>query len=191
MSQYRQICFLRAVNVGGKNRIKMSELIASLQTAIKPALIETYIQSGNVVLSYSHAKHMLSTDEVERRVSKVIKRDFNLEIEAIARSFGDLRKELSKNPYQRFVDKGAARIYLGFLQREPEPQALKALALKASKGIEYTVQGRSVFMYSAAGMGTARLPPFEKVLGVSVTFRNLKVLKEILFKFSGASAMTQ
>ncbi|MDD2601893.1 MAG: DUF1697 domain-containing protein [Prevotella sp.] len=68
----RYIAFLRGINVGGKNKIPMSELKAGFEELCF-ADVKTYLNSGNVIFS--------SDDEdTFGQIEKMIKDRFNLDI---------------------------------------------------------------------------------------------------------------
>lgn len=75
MNKY--VVFLRGINVGGKNKIKMAELKTFLSDSGFEQ-VSTYIQSGNVVLQSS-----LSAVDVRNKIEKLLVQEFVLDSEII------------------------------------------------------------------------------------------------------------
>lgn len=70
-------CLLRGVNVGGKNKVSMTELRTALE-ADGFTKVSTFINSGNVFVGSD-----LSGREVEKRLEAVIIRSFKLDSDLI------------------------------------------------------------------------------------------------------------
>lgn len=66
MKQY--LALLRGINVGGKNIIKMSDLIRCF-VSIGFADVLTYIQSGNVIFKTSETNKSLLTNQIEKALT--------------------------------------------------------------------------------------------------------------------------
>src|SRR5690349_3016549 len=88
----RYVVLLRGINIGPRNRIAMPALREALENA-GFADVQTYVQSGNVVLS-SRAK----ADAVRREVEQAIAESFGLEIAVVVRTAADLERIVQANP---------------------------------------------------------------------------------------------
>lgn len=88
------IAFLRSINVGGRNIIKMKELIAEMMQE-DFSDVNTYIQSGNVIFN-SQEK---DCDKISESIEALIYRKFNLNISAIVLKSEDLKKIIELNPF--------------------------------------------------------------------------------------------
>lgn len=86
------IALLRAVNVGGKNKVTMSILKQEMQTKGFQNVI-TYINSGNILFDSEFSKEH-NTDILR----SIIKDSFNLDIDVIIVSTKDLEESLSFVP---------------------------------------------------------------------------------------------
>ncbi|MRS02830.1 DUF1697 domain-containing protein, partial [bacterium] len=71
------IVLLRGINVGGKNKVVMSELKKCLEV-LGYSNVQTYIASGNVILDSDK-----SSLEVKTRIEKVLPEKFDLNDELI------------------------------------------------------------------------------------------------------------
>ena len=86
------LALLRAVNVGGKNKVTMSILKQEMQTKGFQNVI-TYINSGNILFDSEFSKAH-NTDILR----SIIKDSFNLDIDVIIVSTKDLEESLSFVP---------------------------------------------------------------------------------------------
>ena len=68
MSKNRHVALLRGINVGGRNIIKMIDLVASFE-AMGFTEVKTHIQSGNVVFSSKLASKANLTSRIEKKLS--------------------------------------------------------------------------------------------------------------------------
>ena len=68
MSKNRHVALLRGINVGGRNIIKMIDLVASFE-AMGFTEVKTHIQSGNVVFSSKPASKANLTSRIEKKLS--------------------------------------------------------------------------------------------------------------------------
>ena len=66
MKQY--LALLRGINVGGKNIIKMSDLISCFESLGFTEVL-TYIQSGNVIFKTNETNKILLTSQIEKELT--------------------------------------------------------------------------------------------------------------------------
>ncbi|EAE8345484.1 DUF1697 domain-containing protein [Listeria monocytogenes] len=88
------VALLRAVNVAGKNKVNMKNLIVALEEEGFQNVV-TYIQSGNLVLS-----SILQTEtEVAAKITEVIKAIFELTIDVFVFSEQNYKQIIANNPF--------------------------------------------------------------------------------------------
>ena len=145
------VALLRAVNVGGKNKLPMSTLRASLEAA-GFADVVTYIQSGNVVVKASER----SSTAVARRVEAAIEAEFGLEVEALVRSGKELVKVIDSNPFVGRVP-DVTKLHVLFLDRKPDVVALETLAQKPFAPDEFVAGASEVYLHCPDGVGRSKL----------------------------------
>ena len=90
----RQIVLLRGINIGSKRRVAMPKLREALEDAGYKD-VQTYVQSGNVVLSTSK-----SAKQTARAVEKLIKQHFRIDVPVVARTKGELASVVKGNPLE-------------------------------------------------------------------------------------------
>ena len=88
------ILFLRAVNVAGKNKLKMQDLKLALQSEFLDA--QTYIQSGNLLIPNCD----LNKTEVKSIVEKIVLKNFDIDTTAIIKSSTELQDLMDTIPFQ-------------------------------------------------------------------------------------------
>ncbi|HWL89653.1 MAG TPA: DUF1697 domain-containing protein, partial [Polyangiaceae bacterium] len=88
------VALLRGINVGGKNRLPMSALVAMFE-GCRCGEVRSYIQSGNVVFRADAAL----AARVPQLVAKCIADDFGFDAPLIVRTADDLREVGRSHPY--------------------------------------------------------------------------------------------
>ena len=91
MSHY--VALLRGTNVGGKNLIKMTELVACFE-ALGFRDVSTYIQSGNVLFTSPASARAALT----RRIEQALAERFKYRASVVLRSGQQLRQIVTRAP---------------------------------------------------------------------------------------------
>jgi uncharacterized protein (DUF1697 family) len=88
----RYVALLRGINVGGRNKVAMSDLRAAFEGAGFQA-VSTYIQSGNVLFESKqpHAK-------LEQSIERMLERRLGIPLVVVLRSHQQLRAVVTKAP---------------------------------------------------------------------------------------------
>lgn len=176
-NQETYIVLLRAVNVSGKNIIRMEELRKVL-TDSGFGNVKTYIQSGNIVLSNENTQEQ----EVAEKVEEIINKSFNLRVPAIAILRSRFEKIIAANPLAKQTNDGEKRLFFTFLKTPEVSQGLKKLEqndfspelIKAGEGVIYTFIPEN---YAKSKLSNQFL---EKKAGQAVTTRNLATCLRLL-----------
>lgn len=111
--------FLRAINVGRANRIRMDELKALCEASGFEGVV-TYLQSGNLVLSGKG-----SDEEVARRIEAALAARGLKDASAMVRTRDELKDLVAAFPSREYGG-DAYRRYVTFLRR---PAGLESLTL--------------------------------------------------------------
>lgn len=173
------VCLLRAVNVSGKNILKMEELRAQLQQ-LPIENVATYIHSGNIVFS-SNA----SATELEDQIQQLIQTTFGLSIDVMVRAKQDFESTLALNPYLQQAEENGSRVYVGILKT---PSEISISTTQFAPDIFEIIQN-NVYIHLPNGAADTKLTNayFEKQLKVNCTMRNwntMQKLKAMLDKIS-------
>jgi uncharacterized protein (DUF1697 family) len=170
------VALLRAVNVGGKNRLPMAELRAALDAG-GMGQVATVLQSGNVLLHSTE-----SEASVAARVAEIIERTFGLRVGVVARSSGDLVTIAARNPFLTNTDDlDPATLHVAFLADHPTKAAVATLDPERSPPDAFAIDGREVFIHYPNGSGRSRLTLsyIERALGVKGTARNWRTVERL------------
>lgn len=168
------IALLRAINVSGHNILKMKDL-AKMLGENGFDRVQTYIQSGNLVLSHGSE----SSKEVERLLEELILTHFGLQISCMLRTPAQWARVLERLPYRQDAEVEKQQVYVAFLKEEKpiDPQKIADLQSKHTPDT-LTASGAEIFIYYPAGAGQSKLSNalIESKLGVVATLRNLNTV---------------
>lgn len=168
------IVLLRAVNVSGKNTIKMAALKEKL-IEYGFASVQTYIQSGNVVLQSTK-----NATIVERQIQLLIKEEFDLEIVVFVRTIENLHQALDQSPFEQNLP--GNNVFVTFLSAVPELALVNKLATIDHGQEEYLIDGTMLYFYLPEGMAKSKMNNnyFENKLKVAATGRNINTIRKLL-----------
>ncbi len=170
------VVLLRGVNVGGRARLSMTELRATLgNLGFKD--VQTYLQSGNVVLEPGDR----SLGDLPGEIETAIVDGFGLRIRVIIRVREDLAAVARSHP---FLDREAdsSRFHVVFLDAMPDAARIAALDPDRSPPDQFEVKGQEIYLSYPQGQGRSKLSLdyFERALGVAGTARNWNTVTKLL-----------
>ena len=180
-----QAAFLRAVNVGGNNKLPMAGL-RDLFATLGYAGPRTYVQSGNIV--FAAGAEAKDHNQLAARIHDAILDEFGVRSPVILRSEPELAKAIAASPYAA-DEPDLTKLHIGFLADKPAAAKVQALDLDRSPGDEYCVIGSDVhFHYGAEGAGRSKLGAawFDKALGTTLTARNMRTCQAVLAMLQSA-----
>jgi uncharacterized protein (DUF1697 family) len=171
----RHIVLLRGINIGSRNRIAMPELRNALEAAGFDD-VQTYVQSGNVVLSSG-----TSAAEVARACERQIAKSFGLELDVLVRTRAQLAKVVDRNPLET-VATDPKRYQVSFLSAAPSAQVVRKLEETAAEQERVVFAGREIYAWHPEGIGRSRLWTLlaGRGLGVTATARNWTTVTKLL-----------
>lgn len=141
----RVVGLLRGVNVGGRARLKMSDLRAVVES-LGHADVATYLQSGNVVFTATG-----SPSGVGAAIRERLREVTGLDVRVLTRTGDEMAAIVGANPYRRddptkvvvtFLSDGGAAPELDPSQFAPEA---------------FSVRGREVYLDLPFGQGRSAL----------------------------------
>jgi uncharacterized protein (DUF1697 family) len=146
------VAMLRAVNVGGTNRLAMSDLRA-LCEGLGLTDVRTYIQSGNVVF-----RSRLDERALVEGLGGALEGHLGKPVGVLVRTADELDAVLRQNP---FAEEPSNRAHVIFLPAAAPSDALESVV--ASGGERVVVEGREVYVHYPDGAGRSKLKlPFAK-----------------------------
>jgi uncharacterized protein (DUF1697 family) len=169
------VALLRGINVGGKNKVPMTELSAMFSAA-GCAGVQTYIQSGNVVFDAPAAV----ADVVPGQIERAIAERFGYRIPVVMRTAGELAAIFGANP---FVAKGAEpdALHVVFLAGAPAASRVAALDPDRSPPDEMVVRGREIYLRCPNGIARTRITNayLDATLATTTTLRNWRTVEKL------------
>jgi uncharacterized protein (DUF1697 family) len=175
MTKYH--AFLRAVNVGGQNLIKMKDLCHSLNS-IGFLNVQTYIQSGNVPFDSKQG----NIDTLQKTVEFQIEKDLGLKIKAIIRTLSSIQDIIRNDPFKNIEWNLHTKFYVCFLYDEPKIQPRLPLE-NPKEGLElFRLDRKEAYLVSKEINGRYGFPNnfIEKELNVISTARNWTTINKII-----------
>ncbi len=171
------ISLLRAINVGGRNPVKMAAL-RDLHGSLGLAPVQTLIQSGNVVFK---AKER-NSKRLKQTLEDAIEKAFGHRPEVILRSTGQLRQIIQRNPWPELAKSDPGRLIVMFLSGSPDQAAQQRLDEKHKGPEVIAYSGEELYLHYPAGMGRSKLTNvlIEKQLRTSGTARNWNTVTKLL-----------
>jgi uncharacterized protein (DUF1697 family) len=175
----RHVVLLRGINIGSRNRIAMPALREVLEEAGFKH-VQTYVQSGNVVLT-SSAK----PENVARKCERLIEAKFGLDIAVVARTQTELARVVERNPLGK-VAKDPKRYQVSFLAASLPAASRRKLEAAVQKPEQFVISGREIYAWHPNGVARSKLWALlaGQDLGVTATARNWTTVTTLL-------AMTQ
>jgi uncharacterized protein (DUF1697 family) len=170
-----QVVLLRGINLGPRNRIAMP----ALRDALAGAGFDharTYLQSGNVVLSGG-----LSAAKLAEECSRLIKKQFGLDIDVVVRTRAQLAKVVELDPLGD-VASNPKRYQVSFLDGKLSRETVKKLEAVALESERFVVRGQEVYAWHPAGVARSKLWALlaGRGLGVTATARNWTTVTKLL-----------
>jgi uncharacterized protein (DUF1697 family) len=181
------VSMLRAVNLGGHNKIKM-EALRALYESLKFEDVATFIQSGNVVFRTKEQ----DLGKVCKKIGDGIEKTFGFRPNVILRTAEEMRGVIARNPFADRKEVEPNRLLVWFLTSEPDAEARKkalavAAGVKEANPEELRMDGREIYIYFPNGMARPKLsmPAVERALKVSGTGRNWNSVLKLMEMCSG------
>ncbi len=169
------IALLRGINVGGKGKLPMADLVAALES-FEFSHVRTYIQSGNVVLR----SRLKSSEQVAKQVRKAIAEGCGIEPEVIVLTATELQTVIDSNPFPSATEEPTS-LHFFFLGALPEQADDEKLEAKRSSSERYERVGKVFYLHAPEGIGRSKLAAsVERILGVPVTARNWRTVNTLM-----------
>jgi uncharacterized protein (DUF1697 family) len=170
------VALLRGVNVGGKHRLPMKDLVAMFEAA-GCRDVQTCIQSGNVVFRTTRAR----ATRVPGRVAKAVADRLGFEAPVLVRTAAEFRAVALGNPFLRAgADPGTLHVL--FLADRPPPGKVATLDPSGSPPDEFVVLGREIYLRCPGGVARTRLTTgwADSILGTISTMRHWRTVLKLV-----------
>jgi len=171
------IALLRGINVSGQKKIKMADLRAMLEK-MPFQDVQTYIQSGNIVLKSAEKEIAL----IETEINKMLAKTFGYEVPVLVKSKEEFEQIIKGNPYTAKADLEAKKIYFALLKSAPNATAVAGLDQAQYPHELFQIAKNCVYLNCTKGAGKAKLNNniIERKLKVVATTRNYRTMTKLL-----------
>jgi uncharacterized protein (DUF1697 family) len=172
-----RIALLRGINVGGHNKVAMSDLRA-LCEKLDLADVKTVLQSGNLVFRCDRqddaALETLLETETAKRLS--VSADF------IVRSGDELARVVARNPFPKEAKNDPSHLLVMFLKAAPGAKVVETLRAGIKGRETVTADGKQLYIVYPDGIGRSKLTGtlIERNLGTKGTARNWNTILKLL-----------
>jgi uncharacterized protein (DUF1697 family) len=172
----RYVVLLRAVNVGGNNKVPMARL-REIASDLGYTDVATYVQSGNLIATAPTKKPA----EVENAVAAALRSELDVDVAVIVRDRKQLAAVIAANPFGDIAD-DHARLLVNFLTAAPPPEKVASLDLEEFVPERYAFGERCIYLWLPNGAGRSKLAtvPWDRRLGVRGTARNWRTVTTLL-----------
>ena len=133
------IAFLRGINVGAHNRMKMDAL-RDLCRSLGFEHVRTYIQSGNVVFETDDS----AANELEDELVDAVEASFGYDISVMVRTRDELHEIIDRCPFAQPEDE-TTKLYVSFLNDCPDDERIRTLSAAGNDAEEFETRNREVY----------------------------------------------
>ena len=173
----KYIAFLRGINVGGKNKIKMETLCEVCSNTLGFKNVKTYINSGNVIFETAKT----SDQKLAAKIEKAIEKEFGLQIKTMVRSISEIEDIIKNNPFDGQFENDKD-LHVFFLDEELPAEKSELLLSNNNENEMFDVQNREIFYLSHISFSDSLMGKdyIGKKLKVSATARNWRTVNKVL-----------
>jgi len=166
-------CLLRAINLGARNKVAMPALREAL-TGAGFTEVQTYVQSGNVVLSSRHRR----PDSVAAVVRELVREHFDVDQPVVIRTPAQIRALVGGNPFGAAGVERPKLLHVVFLTGPPDPDGVERLHTTELTRDVVRVVGEDLYVDYGDAVHGSKLTPayFKRHLQVDGTARNWRTV---------------
>lgn len=170
------VALLRAVNVGGRNSVAMSDL-RDLLGDLAFSGVTTLLQSGNLVFQSDR----LTGSTLERLLAKETAKRLGVSADYLIRSAEEWQTIVARNPFPREAKSDPSHLVVMFLKTAPPAKQVDALQASIKGPEIIRCDGKQLYVVYTAGIGRSKLTGtlIEQKLGSRGTARNWNTILKI------------
>jgi uncharacterized protein (DUF1697 family) len=173
----KQVALLRGINVGGKNKLPMKDLVAMFVEAGCDD-VRNFIQSGNIIF---RAAPRLSA-KLPGLIATEIATRFGYRTPVLLRTLEQLENVIANNPFVEAAGADEKALYVMFLADLPSQASVANLDADRSPPDLYMVLGQEIYLNLVNGAANTKLTNayFDKQLATTSTARNWRTVNKLL-----------
>lgn len=174
------MALLRAVNVGGRNRIAMADLRGLLE-GLGYGEVRTHLQSGNAVFTTTTTTTGRTSEQLGQEIEGALAEEVGLAAKVLVRTRAELARAIAANPLLD-VAGDHSRLLVTFLSDAPDREVMGALAPADFEPDVFAVGEREIYAWYPEGVRATKLSNafWERRLGVVATGRNWNTVTRLL-----------
>ena len=168
--------FLRGINVGGKNKIKMETLREVFSNALQFQNVKTYINSGNVIFETLE----MDDKKLAAKIETVIEKQFALKIRVMVRTIDEIKSIIENNPFDGQFE-NERDLHVLFLDAELPAEKRELLLSNNNENERFAGGGREIFCLLHSGFSDSLMGKdyIGKKLKVQATARNWRTVNKV------------
>ncbi len=168
--------FLRGINVGGKNKIKM-ETLREMFYSLGFENVKSYINSGNVIFE----TRKTDDKKLAAKIESAIEKEFNLKIKVMVRTIAEIEGIIKNNPFAGQFENDKD-LHVFFLDEELPEEKREQLLSNNNENEMFAVKKREIFCLLRVSVLDSLMGKdyIGKKLKVSATARNWRTVNKIL-----------
>ncbi len=168
--------FLRGINVGGKNKVKM-ETLREVFAALGFQNVKTYINSGNVIFEAAKTDN----GKLSAKIEKAIEKEFSLNIRVMVRTMAEIEDIIKNNPFDGQFENDKD-LHVLFLDEELAEEKRELLLEHNNENEMFAVRNREIFCLLRVSVLDSLLGKdyVGKKLKMPATARNWRTVNKLL-----------
>ena len=177
----RYIAFLRAVNVGGNNIVKM-DFLRHLFESLDFSNVETFIASGNVVFETTSK----NAQALERKIENRLREALGYEVATFIRTDTELAAIANYKPFSQSELDGSVALNIAFLADVLDDKSSQKLMAMRTDIDDFHLHGREIYWLCRKKQSGSKISNavLEKALGQRSTLRGANTVKKMATKYS-------
>ncbi len=168
-----QIALLRAINVGGKNKLPMAQL-RTICAGLGWRDVRTYIQSGNIVFTAPDGSDRAA---LASSLAAAILQEAGLVVPVVVRDRQNLRRIAQRNPFPNATPKHLRAVFLSH-----SPVNDDKFDYQRSPPEELLLDEDTLYWHAPNGVARSKINTayIERTLGVKATARNWNTVNKLI-----------
>jgi uncharacterized protein (DUF1697 family) len=162
----RYAALLRGINVGGRQKVPMSDLRELLES-LGLTEVSTYLQSGNAVFSAPEQPHA----ELAGTIRAAVAERTGISCAVLIRTGAELAGVVDRTPLA--APQTPSRYFVAYLSDEPDEARAEAVLMQSFDPDQIWISGREAYLWCPSMPDSKLTNAFlERQLGVTATARN-------------------
>ena len=186
------LAFLRGINVGGKNSIRMADLKGTF-LSLGFRSVETYIQSGNVLfetvdLAVPSPVDIPVPEEavLRHRIESAVEADFGIRTGVVLRTEEEIDSLVSNCPFSdveiseaQAANTEGESFYVSLFPIPLDPEQIRRMESFSGEPDVMRIRDRDVYLLFRQSIRHSKLARVTQDIGISSTVRNWKTILKL------------